>query len=576
MVSSEPSSAVPPMPAEPPGSAGSGSASAQGDSGDSRTHDGSAQDGTAQKSTAAQPRKRKTWTDRIPLRAKKIRHGAHEAMRLSRWSLRSKLVLSTMGLLTGICFVVGLVSYLSMNIVLNEQANSSLRDASNKVTTVYNLAYQNQIGLKQLPPIQGILNGTLSAAVHDGALVENIINLPAKEQGKSEPLTNVQVTSSDVATITSVTPSRSIDVSLSFGDYRLIGVRNAYNDIIVTGIPLKGMHDTLSTLLATVIFVSAAGLLAMGLVATALIRRAMAPLDQLASVATRVAKLQLNEGEVKLAERAPPNASNPHTEVGTVGMALNKMLDNVASALQSRQRSETKVRQFVADASHELRTPLTAIRGYTEMIRMTEELSPSGEKSLGRVESQSKRMGAMVENLLTLARLDEGRPLELKETELTQLVLETVHDMKVAITDHQWQLDLPSDPFVIRADVGALRQVLLNLLSNAAKHTDSGTTVTTSLRALPNGIVQLRVLDDGPGIPEEFQAQIFDRFARADVARSGHDGTTGLGLSIVQAIVHAHGGQISLTSRPGHTAFMVDLPAGRDAAGTQSTPGGDD
>lgn len=503
-------------------------------------------------------------TGRIPAQTQRLRHGAWEAIHFSSWSLRSKLVLATMSLLTGICFVVGLVCYLSMMIVLNSQVNQSLSDASNKVTTVYNLAYQKQISLRQLPPIRGILDGTLSAAVHDGTLVENTINRyqGQQEQAQKEVPSISPVSKGDAAVITSVDPGRPVDVSLSTGDYRLLGIRNAYNDIIVTGVPLDAMQQTLGALLSTIISVSAAGLLAMGLVATALIRRAMAPLSQLAAVATRVARLPLDEGEVKLAERAPPSASNPHTEVGTVGLALNKMLDNVASALQSRQRSETKVRQFVADASHELRTPLTAIRGYTEMIRMTEDLSPAGQKSLARVESQSKRMGAMVEDLLTLARLDEGRELELKETELTQLVVETVNDMKVAIGDHQWQLDLPSDPFLIRADTGALRQVLLNLFSNAAKHTDPGTTVTTSLRVLPDGMVRLSVVDNGPGIPEEFQAQIFDRFTRVDAARSGHDGTTGLGLSIVQAIVQAHGGHISLESRPGHTAFLVDLPRG--------------
>jgi len=168
-----------------------------------------------------------------------------------------------------------------------------------------------------------------------------------------------------------------------------------------------------------------------------------------------------------------------------------------------------------------------------------------------------------VEDLLTLARLDEGKPLELKDTEMTQLVVETVNDMKVAITDHNWRLDLPSDPFIIKADAGAIRQVLLNLLSNAAKHTDAGTTVTTSLKLVEGDLLRLTVADNGPGIPEEFQAAIFDRFSRVDAARSGHDGTTGLGLSIVQAIVQAHGGRISLRSVPGKTEFMVDLPRKR-------------
>nr|WP_285725756.1 HAMP domain-containing sensor histidine kinase [Psychromicrobium sp. YIM S02556] len=470
-------------------------------------------------------------------------------LHLSRWSLRSKMVVATVGLLTVICFVVGAVCYASMSISLYNQLDRSLIDASNRVTNTY----------RSGPPFDGSQTlglgvGTLSTLVQNGRV--GIINVVSDSRSSTQATPK-----EDVDALASIRPSdRIVNRTLSFGEYRLIAAPQANGDFVITGVPTHDADEILTALLATIIFVSASGILTVGLLATVIIRRAMSPLNQLAAVAMRVSRLPLDEGEVKLAERAPDSATNPHTEVGTVGMALNKMLDNVASALQSRQRSETKVRQFVADASHELRTPLTAIRGYTEMIRMTEQLSPTGEKSLSRVESQSKRMTSMVQDLLTLARLDEGRPLELKDTEMTQVVVETVNDMKVAVPDHHWQLDLPSDPFIIKADPGGVRQVLLNLLANAGKHTEPGTTVTTSLRATEEGMLQLSVADNGPGIPEKFRAQIFDRFARADAARSGHDGTTGLGLSIVQAIVQAHGGTVSVDSAPGRTVFRVDLP----------------
>lgn len=462
------------------------------------------------------------------------------------------MVLATLSLLTAICFIVGMVCYLTISITLNGQLNRSLIDASGRVTSAYNKVTSNDIRL-----IPGIKSGTMSAVTHDGSLVGDVqlITTNVGETGQSKLQTSDRETLADI-----VPTAEAVDRKFSFGEFRMFAARMPDGNIVITGIPTKDYHDTLAALLLTIVLVSASGLIAMGLLGAVIIRRAMAPLDKLANVATRVSQLPLDEGEVKLAERVPPSAANDYTEIGTVGLALNRMLDNVSFALQSRQRSETKVRQFVADASHELRTPLTAIRGYTEMLKMTEELSPSGEKSLARVESQSKRMGAMVEDLLTLARLDEGKPLELKDTEMTQLVVETVNDMKVAITDHQWRLDLPSDPFIIKADAGAVRQVLLNLLSNAAKHTDAGTTVTTSLRLIDGDLLRLTVADTGPGIPEEFQGAIFDRFSRVDAARSGHDGTTGLGLSIVQAIVQAHGGRISLQSTPGNTQFMVDLP----------------
>ncbi|ABY21808.1 putative two component sensor kinase [Renibacterium salmoninarum ATCC 33209] len=491
---------------------------------------------------------------KMTAQAGKLRQEAQERFAFSRWSLRSKMVLATLGLLTAICFIVGMISYATMSLVLNNQLNVAVRDASSRVTTYY------AQDVLRVTSMQGLNYGTMVAYIHNGALETGL-------DGNPQIVANANVSKkmllpdSDMRTLTDILPSDGFtDRKFTFGSYRLIATRQSDGNIVLTGLPNGEIHDALTTLVLTILLVSASGLIMMGLIGTVIIRRAMAPLDKLAAVATRVSKLPLDEGEVKLAERVPPSAANEFTEIGTVGLALNRMLDNVAFALQSRQRSETKVRQFVADASHELRTPLTAIRGYTEMIKMTEELSASGEKSLSRVESQSKRMGAMVEDLLTLARLDEGKPLELNDTEMTQLVVETVNDMKVAITDHQWKLDLPSDPFILKADSGGIRQVLLNLLSNAAKHTDAGTVVTTSLRQADANTLRLTVADNGPGIPKEFQSAIFDRFSRVDVARSGHDGTTGLGLSIVQAIVAAHGGTISLASEPGRTQFIVDLP----------------
>jgi two-component system OmpR family sensor kinase len=233
----------------------------------------------------------------------------------------------------------------------------------------------------------------------------------------------------------------------------------------------------------------------------------------------------------------------------------------VSGALHARQESEMKVRQFVADASHELRTPLTAIRGYTDMLKMTEKLSPQGTESLGRVETQSLRMSRLVEDLLTLARLDEGQPLKLAPVDLTQLVVETVSDQKVIAPDHQWRLDLPEEPVEVKADGARLHQVMVNLLSNARKHTDPGTTITTGVSRSATGEAVITVTDTGPGVSPDLQKKVFARFTRADKARTGTEGSTGLGLSIVQAIVDAHGGSVELSSRPGRTEFAVYLPA---------------
>ena len=247
-------------------------------------------------------------------------------------------------------------------------------------------------------------------------------------------------------------------------------------------------------------------------------------------------------------------------DVGSVGLAFNKMLDNVAHALQVRQRSETQIRQFVADASHELRTPLTSIRGYTEMVKLTEPLSAGGRQSLDRVEAESRRMTGLVEDLLLLARLDEGREEVRTEVDLTRLVIESVSDARVAARGHEWRIGLPEEPVTVTGDPDQLRQVLINLLTNAHRHTEPGTTVSVTLGRDAGGAV-IRVADTGPGIPAEFQDRIFSRFTRRDTSRSDRSGSSGLGLAIVAAIVGAHHGSITLDSVPGNTVFTVRLPA---------------
>jgi two-component system OmpR family sensor kinase len=218
------------------------------------------------------------------------------------------------------------------------------------------------------------------------------------------------------------------------------------------------------------------------------------------------------------------------------------------------------VRQFVADASHELRTPLAAIRGYAELTRRGRDtVAPDIAHALGRVESESARMTTLVDDLLLLARLDSGRPLEREPVELSGLVVDTVNDAHAAGRDHRWVLDLPGVPVTVPGDAPRLHQVLANLLANARTHTPPGSTVTTSLATTPDGSAVVTVSDDGPGIPEQLQPDIFVRFARGDTSRSRAAGSTGLGLAIVAAVVDAHGGAVEVASRPGRTSFAVRL-----------------
>lgn len=473
----------------------------------------------------------------------------------STWHLRTRLILLSMALLVAISSAIGVVSYASMDVVLTNQLDSQLMLASRGRPPE-----GNPSGRPDPLDARGQSVGTLNARVVGGQV--------SREAGfLSSDATRTALTSADVATLQALPRNGlPVDRKLSNGHYRLMATATPYGDVVITGLPLATKQSTEASLVLTMVLVSLGGLVVIGLAGTALIRRTMRPLEQLSDVATKVSKLPLDAGEVALAVRVPPSAAHPTTEVGSVGHALNLMLDNVSSALEARQRSEMKVRQFVADASHELRTPLTAIRGYTELMRMTETFTEDGRKSLGRVQSQSERMTALVEDLLLLARLDEGKATETTDVDLTQLVVETVSDEKVMAPDHTWQLTLPDEPVTVRGDATQLHQVLANLLSNARKHTPAGTTVTTGLMRSADGSVVVTVTDDGPGIPAEFQGNIFSRFTRADAARSGSEGSSGLGLSIVESIVMAHGGTVELVSRPGRTEFAVRLPVPGPAA----------
>ena len=356
--------------------------------------------------------------------------------------------------------------------------------------------------------------------------------------------------------------SQLTEVDLDVGKYMVkVSSPGPSSDALITGVPLGAMYQTLTMLSITMGIGSVAVMIGTGFLGSFIIRRTMKPLERVSGVATEVARLNLESDTIAPEVRVTPKDANPRTEVGSVGYALNQLLDNVSSALDVRERTEKQIRAFIADASHELRTPLAAIKGYSDMLRWTEPLADGGQSSLARIDSQTERMSRLVEDLLLLARLDEGREPKFENIDLTELLVESVSDMQAAARDHIWRMDVPDEPVEMIADRSQIQQVILNLLSNARKHTDEGTTVIAGLRVSADRREALMtIVDNGPGIDPEFAPKIFDRFARADKARSGSDGTTGLGLAIVQAIVQAHGGLISVRSRPGRTEFSVRLP----------------
>jgi two-component system, OmpR family, sensor kinase len=403
----------------------------------------------------------------------------------------------------------------------------------------------------------------LNAQVVDGRLAWAVTFDP---DASSDDLSQAVPVEADDDLTTLPTDNRPYTRDLgALGEYRLVGRVGPDGTIWITGLSLSDVNDTLWTMVAAEAAIAGAGLVLAGAAGALIIRRSLRPLRRVAATAARVAELPLDRGEVTLAERVPHADTDPRTEVGQVGAALNRMLGHVGSALAARQASEMRVRQFVADASHELRTPLAAIRGYAELTRRGRDaVPPDVAHALRRVESESARMSTLVDDLLLLARLDSGRPLDVTPVDLSALVVDAVSDAHAAGPEHRWRLDLPDDAVCVPGDGTRLHQVVANLLGNARVHTPPGTTVRTAL-TLEGSDAVLTVTDDGPGIPGQLQHEVFERFARGDSSRSRAAGSTGLGLAIVAAVVGAHDGSVDVQSRPGETRFTVRLPGSPSA-----------
>lgn len=345
------------------------------------------------------------------------------------------------------------------------------------------------------------------------------------------------------------------------GRYRVL-IRDFDRGRTVVALPYREVTRPLYTQLALTGLLTLGAILVAYLGTRRIVATSLRPLNRLAATANQVSALPLARGEGAVPVRVAPEDADPQTEVGQVGLALNLMLDNVENALAVRHRSETKVRRFVADASHELRNPLASIRGYAELTRRSSEsLPPDASHALGRIEAESERMSALVQDLLLLARLDSEPTLDLRPTDLTEMVLNAVDDAQAADQEHHWALNLPNEEVIANVDPHRTHQVIANLLANARTHTPAGTHVEASVLT-EDGWAVVAVTDDGPGVPPEIQDSVFERFTRADVSRARQSGgsSTGLGLAIVAAVVAAQGGQVGLDSRPGHTCFTVRLP----------------
>jgi two-component system OmpR family sensor kinase len=470
-------------------------------------------------------------------------------------TLRTRLLAALLALLAAVCVVVGVVSVLALDSFLTDRLDGQLADASGRSAAFDRPPPDAPRRPDRGTPPPGLADGTLNAYLDDGTVDKGgvisgaaFVPLSAAQQ---QVLAGLPVDGRPYTR----------DLGGELGDYRLRATSTPDGDTSVTGLPLSGVHATVTRLTIVIAAVAAGGLLLAGIAGALIVRLTLRPLRRVAATATRVSELPLEAGPVELSERVPDADTDPRTEVGQVGAALNRMLGHVSNALTARQESETRVRQFVADASHELRTPLASIRGYAELSRRGREPVPADVAyALGRVESESTRMTGLVEDLLLLARLDNGRAVAHEPVDLTRLVVDAVSDARAAGADHRWLLELPTEPVELVGDADRLHQVVVNLLGNARAHTPPGSTVTVGL-STEDGSVLLRVSDDGPGIPPELLPRVFERFARGDSSRSRAAGSTGLGLAIVSAVTEAHGGTVSVDSSPTGTTVTVRLPA---------------
>ncbi|GAA3224789.1 HAMP domain-containing sensor histidine kinase [Pseudonocardia petroleophila] len=476
-----------------------------------------------------------------------------------RGTLRARLVATVLLLLAVTGAVIGIVTTVSLHRILVDQLDDNLRAAGGIARGLPPADDDRGVpdgdDLPAGAPLgPGLQFGVLVAVVSDGRVTSAAV---LDRRGASQPVP-AEATPALLDVRAGDRP-RSADLG-ELGDYRLVAGSRTSSDgstvTVVTGQSERPLQETLSTLVAIEVVVVAVALLGAGVAGAVAVRRELRPLEQVAATASRVGALPLASGEVELAERVP--VADPRSEVGQVGTALNRMLDHVGAALEERHASELQLRQFVADASHELRTPLAAIRGYAELSRRG-ELTEETAYSLQRISSSAERMSTLVEDLLLLARLDAGRPLERTEVDLTHLVLDAVNDAHVAGPGHRWLLDLPEEPVTVTGDPSRLAQVLGNLLANARTHTPPGTRVSVGLAPVAGGVA-LTVVDDGPGIAPDLAPRVFERFARGSSSRSRENGSTGLGLAIVSAVVAAHRGTVDVTSRPGRTEFTVTLP----------------
>lgn len=469
---------------------------------------------------------------------------------LQRWkaaSLRSQLVAIIMGLLllalaaTGAGTLTLVKSYLqgqvddklkaAVALAQDQQSFDKLSEPNPAVPTDYSLTLY----------VPGLSPYPFGGMQSDRPAIANITPAEAKARGNAP-----------------------FQVSGTAGsNWRVVAVgvvANGQNGVVIIGLPLTPVDKVMEHAVLVVVGVGLLTLVLAFFIATWTVARSFRPLARVEKTAAAIAAGDLSR-RVEI--------DNPHTEVGRLGASLNAMLAHIEASFAARAASEARMRRFAADASHELRTPLVTIRGFSELYRHGALATPEDvATAMGRIESEAKRMGSMVEDLLLLARLDEQRPLQLKPVDLQLLAHDAVVDTKASSGNRNITLigldGSSPTPAPVHGDEAKLRQVIGNLVGNALRYTPEGTPIelAVGVRSSPEGTLSvIEIRDHGAGIPEAETNKIFERFYRADTSRTRETGGSGLGLAIVAAIVGSHGGSVRVKETGGGGAtLVVSLP----------------
>jgi two-component system OmpR family sensor kinase len=465
-------------------------------------------------------------------------------------SLRARLLIVTVGLVTLGLLIADVVTYRALSSSLLQRVDEQLAQVAQAAVPALEPGSGGfPMPDEPQPGPGGVPTGSYAALLDGSGTVVQSHSFGYRSDTAPTPVLPAGLPGSSTGGVGSVTFSARSSTGGSGFRVQAVGPRPEAGTLVIA-VPLAEMRATLGRLLTIEALVTIGVALVAGALALVLVKIGLRPLETMGTTAGAIAAGDLSR-------RVEP--ADDDTEIGKLGTSLNAMLAQIEAAFDERRASEERLRRFVGDASHELRTPITSIRGYAELFRRGADTRPDDlARSMARIEAEAERMGVLVDDLLLLARLDQGRPLEREPVDLAPIVADAVDAARAIDPERVLEADLDGSA-IVTGDAGRLRQVVDNLLENARVHTPAGTPTHLALGS-DDDVVVLTIADEGPGMNAEVAAKAFERFYRGDPARARTTGGAGLGLSIVGAIVESHGGSVRVLDADAGTTIEVRFP----------------